>query len=840
MTRRFLLGLVLIYVVSVTVPGSIIMLYNNDPKPVEYFVNATGGSNSNSCTAARTVGTPKATIGGASGGISCLSAGQILTVKSGIYVENDIGLNAPTIPSGTSDDIRTVVRAAAGETVTIRPSGGTGALFIYSKNYISIESIIFDAVNVAGAGMYVGRSSTANTASSNITLESVEIKNAPASGVYFGHNQDTVTTNGGFKALNCLMHDNGAVTSGHGIYSQTRGALIDGGAYYSNTSHGVHVYCHGAEVGGNAWTGCTDTTVRNVEAKNNGTVGIGLYNGSNISAYNNLVHNNGAVGIAARFGCNACKIYNNTLYSNGTTGGIYITSTVAGNNSSTGAVVRNNILFQNDGTEMVDEGVSTVVSNSLCETGCFVNETVAANIFTDIANNDFSLVPTSPAINQGFNLSSTFTTDYAGNTRVVPFDIGAYESVSAVELTQVSVPNGAELWVKGTQQTIEWSSSNVIDVSIKVDRGNDGVFEETITASTPSDGTYDWTPGGTSNANCKIQICDATDGTPCDTSNAVFSIVDAPGTTLTKIISENTVGSFIGDIPGVEETALWSDQATTNFASGNIVMNKSAVGSNNTLLRFTGLSQIPTNAVVNSVTVGLNLQTFSGTAGTATFDFRKMLRSWVETQATWNIYSTGNNWTTAGGIGAGTDRVATPVASLSNVGSTLQFYTITDSTGAAGGLLDTVRDWVDRSAANNGFHNERDGVADNRFWTWTASEGTNGNRPYMSINYTVVVGTITVTQPFSNDSFFPGETVPVRWQTSNVSGGLDITLSRDGGTSYLETLATNFPYTGVDFGWLVTTGTCSACMIKVTSVNDPTVIGLSAPFRVRGTSLRLR
>ena len=40
---------------------------------------------------------------------------------------------------------------------------------------------------------------------------------------------------------------------------------------------------------------------------------------------------------------------------------------------------------------------------------------------------DFSLQSDSPLLGMGADLSASFTTDYAGNTRTVPFDIGAYE-----------------------------------------------------------------------------------------------------------------------------------------------------------------------------------------------------------------------------------------------------------------------------------------------------------------------------------------------------------------------------------------------------------------------------
>lgn len=50
--------------------------------------------------------------------------------------------------------------------------------------------------------------------------------------------------------------------------------------------------------------------------------------------------------------------------------------------------------------------------------------------FTDAANNDYSLASGSQLIDQGTDLSSTFTVDIAGTTRDATFDIGAFEYVS--------------------------------------------------------------------------------------------------------------------------------------------------------------------------------------------------------------------------------------------------------------------------------------------------------------------------------------------------------------------------------------------------------------------------
>jgi len=61
--------------------------------------------------------------------------------------------------------------------------------------------------------------------------------------------------------------------------------------------------------------------------------------------------------------------------------------------------------------------------------------------------------------------------------------------------------------------------------------------------------------------------------------------------------------------------------------------------------------------IVSSCSLFVDYQ--GGTNDTLEFGIYGILQSWVETEATWNSYSTGNTWNTAGADGSGTDRTAT-------------------------------------------------------------------------------------------------------------------------------------------------------------------------------------
>jgi len=102
----------------------------------------------------------------------------------------------------------------------------------------------------------------------------------------------------------------------------------------------------------------------------------------------------------------------------------------------------------------------------------------------------------------------------------------AIASISPSVSLTVTSPNGGETWIVGLAYPITWTSTGTVgNVKIEYTKNN-GSSWYTVTSSTANDGSYTWTiPTGTS-SQCKVRIKEASDGSPSDTSNAVFSIID--------------------------------------------------------------------------------------------------------------------------------------------------------------------------------------------------------------------------------------------------------------------------------------------------------------------------
>lgn len=211
----------------------------------------------------------------------------------------------------------------------------------------------------------------------------------------------------------------------------------------------------------------------------------------------------------------------------------------------------------------------------------------------------------------------------------------------------------------------------------------------------------------------------------------------SPSWAITTVISDNTTGTYIGDYTGTDDNQMSESDPTANNDGGlEFETSKFAVSSHgHTLIRFAGLSNITGPVTVTSVTFGLYLSN-SDAGATQTIDIRRVLRSWNTTQATWNVYTTGNSWTTAGALSDGNDRTGTASGQLTSVQTSGQWYSVTQTT--TGGLIDDVQGWINGTVTNNGWHLSRNGAGDDSTYRiWVSSDGTNGERPYLSVTYTV-------------------------------------------------------------------------------------------------------
>jgi hypothetical protein len=210
-----------------------------------------------------------------------------------------------------------------------------------------------------------------------------------------------------------------------------------------------------------------------------------------------------------------------------------------------------------------------------------------------------------------------------------------------------------------------------------------------------------------------------------------------------------TIGDQAGaTYTGCEATYIDAGAPTTNSGTASAISVYSF--QKHSLLRFTGLSNITGPVSVSAATLYVNAEWIAAGTGNNTLDTYKCLRSWVETEATWNVYATGSSWATAGGRGTGDVNAG---ASASNVLTTSYpaYKALTSAQLAA-----DVEGWIN-SGSNNGWlviHNQ-DGVDNGSQFDFSSDDNaTTTIRPYLEITYSEQTQTRGVLKR-STDSIAP-------------------------------------------------------------------------------------
>ncbi len=137
---------------------------------------------------------------------------------------------------------------------------------------------------------------------------------------------------------------------------------------------------------------------------------------------------------------------------------------------------------------------------------------------------------------------------------------------------------------------------------------------------------------------------------------------------------------------------------TTNF-SGTPQLDVGRFGAagelRRSLVQF-DFSSIPSTVTVTGATFKFYNSGTDLTDNARVMSAYRVIRNWVEGEVTWNIYSTGNNWGTAGCSNTSTDREAAAIGTISVVNPPSAGYM--NSTFN----VSKVQDWVDGGFTNNG------------------------------------------------------------------------------------------------------------------------------------------
>lgn len=106
------------------------------------------------------------------------------------------------------------------------------------------------------------------------------------------------------------------------------------------------------------------------------------------------------------------------------------------------------------------------------------------------------------------------------------------------------------------------------------------------------------------------------------------------------------------DASAGKDVRLYSIQPDSNQDGGDLAIGESSGATNilRTLIEF-DLTSIPSGSSISAATLSLWLYV-DAASNARSFRVYRQKRAWIEDEATWNVYSTGNSWQTAGGFGS--------------------------------------------------------------------------------------------------------------------------------------------------------------------------------------------
>lgn len=123
-------------------------------------------------------------------------------------------------------------------------------------------------------------------------------------------------------------------------------------------------------------------------------------------------------------------------------------------------------------------------------------------------------------------------------------------------------PNGGENWIKGTTNTITWSSYGNPGAYVRIELLKSGVQYKTISYLTPNDGSYDWYISSTIGVgnNYKIRIASISNSKYNDTSDNNFTISNpAPPVSSITVTSPNGGETWMR---GTTKTISWTSSGS--------------------------------------------------------------------------------------------------------------------------------------------------------------------------------------------------------------------------------------------------------------------------------------
>lgn len=383
---------------------------------------------------------------------------------------------------------------------------------------------------------------------------------------------------------------------------------------------------------------------------------------------------------------------------------------------------------------------------------------------------------------------------------------GIYRSINPVnKQIAVQTPSNGDQWQAGSQQSVTWTSINVTEnVNIKLSTDGGNTYPVTLRSNTQNDGTETITVPDNPSQSCVVRVESSVDAKVSGRSSGTFGITAMPSITVTAPASSAEW------IVGESENVTW----TSENISGNVNIKLSTDGGTTfpLILKSNTANDGTESVVVPNNPSNSCMVKIESASDNSIFDVSDAFSIKPQPSITVSEPASSAEW-----IAGTQENVAW---SSQNVAGNVNIKLSTD-----GG--NTFPITLKAGTANDG--SEIVDVPDNPSETCiirvesVSDNNISGDSPG---NFSIILPEITVSSPGNGDNWDVGSEQTITWNTSKVTGNVNIKLSTDGGTTFPVTLKSN---SANDESEVITVpnNPSANCVIKVESRTNNNIFGLS-------------
>ncbi len=377
----------------------------------------------------------------------------------------------------------------------------------------------------------------------------------------------------------------------------------------------------------------------------------------------------------------------------------------------------------------------------------------------------------------------------------------------------VTAPNGGERWTLGSSRSIQWSFQSITgNVAIELNRNYPNGSWETIAANTSNSGSYLWTVAGavTNNSSIRVRSLAMTPEVSGFSSN-IFTIMTPPTMQLLSPVGGETWNAgFSHNLTwATSNTSVYQIFLTTDNGTSWTMINSGLAVSP---YPWTVPSLASTRCRIKIVNEDGSIADSSHAMFTITSNPQLQVLSPNGGELLYSNQNRFITWTAVNGASV---------------------YRLEYSTNSG---TSWIR--IDSSSA---------GLIQPYIWSIPATATTGGlirisnqSRTYSDVSdaaFSIIIPSISLTSPNGGEYYAPNQLVNIRF-VPRIPDSVKVEVSFNNG--FIWSQLGIAPYLDTCLNWLVPNNASDSCLIRVSSVNNPTIFDVSNQmFSIVTTGIRV-